>query len=204
MSPITGLSTHRQQLSTQQLSTLKIGTGLSTHRNTLKIGTEHSGSQHNSTQRLSTLKIGTGLSTHRQRLSTQRLSTLKIDTGLSTHRSTLKIGTGLSTHRQRLSMSPITRTYNFLNRLSTQRLSTQLNTQACSTLKIDTEHNAPQYSSTHRQRLSTQRLSTLPSQRDRLAVATRQAGGLFFCATPARPPHPTHSRDHHPRDSNRV
>jgi hypothetical protein len=57
-------------------------TGLSTHRSTLKTGTEHSGSQHSSTQRLSTLKIGTGL---------------------STHCSTLKIGTGLSTHRQRLS-----------------------------------------------------------------------------------------------------
>jgi hypothetical protein len=39
-------------------------TGLSTHRSTLKTGTEHSGSQHSSTQRLSTLKIGTGLSTH--------------------------------------------------------------------------------------------------------------------------------------------
>ena len=61
-------STHRQRLSTQRLSTLKIGTGLSTHRqrlstqrlstqlntqarSTLKIGTEHSGSQHSSTHR---------------------------------------------------------------------------------------------------------------------------------------------------------
>jgi len=45
--------------------------------------------------------------------------------------------------------------------LSTQRLSTQLNTQARSTLKIGTEHSGSQHSSTHRQRLSAQRLSTL-------------------------------------------
>ena len=59
-----------------------------------------------------------------------------------------------------LSMSPITRTLNFLKRLATQRLSTQLNTQARSTLKIGTEHSGSQHSSTHRQALNTAALNS--------------------------------------------
>jgi len=59
--------------------------------------------------------------------------------------------------------------------LSTQRLSTQLSTQARSTLKIGTEHSGSQHSST--QRLSTLKIGTgLSTHRSTLKIGTEHSG----------------------------